>query len=40
MRGQMRELVLQTGISVDGYVAALDKSHPWNRGAETAATTL
>jgi dihydrofolate reductase len=30
----MRKLVLQTGISVDGYVAALDKSHPWNRGAD------
>jgi dihydrofolate reductase len=30
----MRKLVLQTGISVDGYVAALDKSHPWNRGVD------
>jgi len=28
----MRRLILQTGISIDGYVAALDKSHPW--GAE------
>jgi dihydrofolate reductase len=26
----MRRLILQTGISVDGYVAALDRSHPWN----------
>jgi dihydrofolate reductase len=25
----MRQLILQTGISIDGYVAALDKSHPW-----------
>jgi dihydrofolate reductase len=27
----MRRLILQTGISIDGYVAALDGSHPWNR---------
>jgi hypothetical protein len=25
----MRRLILQTDISIDGYVAALDKSHPW-----------
>jgi dihydrofolate reductase len=25
----MRRLILQTGISIDGYVAALDHSHPW-----------
>jgi dihydrofolate reductase len=25
----MRRLILQTGISIDGYVAALDGSHPW-----------
>ena len=25
----MRRLILQTGVSIDGYVAALDKSHPW-----------
>src|SRR5437762_12983667 len=25
----MRRLILQTGISIDGYVAALDRSHPW-----------
>src|SRR5207253_3218184 len=28
-RALMRRLILQTGISIDGYVAALDKSHPW-----------
>src|SRR5213075_936437 len=27
--GFMRRLILQTSISIDGYVAALDKSHPW-----------
>jgi hypothetical protein len=27
--GCMRRLILQTGVSIDGYVAALDKSHPW-----------
>jgi dihydrofolate reductase len=25
----VRRLILPTGISIDGYVAALDKSHPW-----------
>jgi hypothetical protein len=25
----MRRLIFQTGISIDGYVAALDRSHPW-----------
>jgi dihydrofolate reductase len=25
----MRQLILQTGVSIDGYVAALDGSHPW-----------
>ncbi len=25
----MRRLILQTGLSIDGYVAALDGSHPW-----------
>jgi dihydrofolate reductase len=30
----LRRLILQTGISLDGYVAALDRSHPWNRGAD------
>jgi dihydrofolate reductase len=28
----MRRLILQTGISIDGYVAALDGSHPWDDG--------
>ena len=28
----MRRLILQTSISIDGYVAALDRSHPWNEG--------
>ena len=28
----MRRLILQTSISIDGYVAALDRSHPWNDG--------
>jgi dihydrofolate reductase len=33
----MRRLILQTGISIDGYVAALDKSHPWgNEGDDSA----
>ena len=26
----MRRLILQTGLSIDGYVAALDRSHPWS----------
>src|SRR5438105_15113782 len=30
----MRRLILQTSISIDGYVAALDKSHPWSEGSE------
>ena len=25
----MRRLILQTGVSIDGYVTALDGSHPW-----------
>jgi dihydrofolate reductase len=28
----MRRLILQTGISIDGYVAAVDRSHPWDDG--------
>jgi dihydrofolate reductase len=28
----VRRLILQTGISIDGYVAALDGSHPWSEG--------
>src|SRR4051812_32735280 len=30
----MRRLILQTGVSIDGYVAALDRSHPWSDGRE------
>ena len=30
----MRRLILQTSVSIDGYVAALDKSHPWSEGSE------
>ena len=29
----MRRLILQTGVSIDGYVAALDGSHPWGDGS-------
>jgi hypothetical protein len=25
----MRKLVLQMGVSVDGFLAALDGAHPW-----------
>ena len=28
----MRRLILQTSLSIDGYVAALDGSHPWGEG--------
>src|SRR6266516_1059574 len=31
--GIMRRLILETSISIDGYVAALDKSHPWSEGS-------
>jgi dihydrofolate reductase len=30
----MRGLILQTSVSIDGYVAALDRSHPWSEGNE------
>ncbi len=33
----MRRLILQTGISIDGYVAALDRSHPWDDGGGNGA---
>jgi dihydrofolate reductase len=33
----MRRLILQTGISIDGYVAALDRSHLWSDGSEDEA---
>jgi dihydrofolate reductase len=29
----MRRLILQTGVSIDGFVAALDRSHPWGSTA-------
>jgi len=32
----MRKLILQTSVSIDGYVAALDGSHPWNDGGGEA----
>ena len=32
--GFMRRLILQTSVSIDGYVAALDRSHPWGDGGE------
>ncbi len=33
----MRRLILQTSLSIDGYMAALDGSHPWNDGSEDEA---
>ena len=33
----MRRLILQMGVSIDGYVAALDGSHPWGEGSEDEA---
>jgi dihydrofolate reductase len=33
----MRRLILQTSVSIDGYVAALDKSHPWGDDGEDEA---
>ena len=33
----MRRLILQTSISIDGYVAARDGSHPWGEGREDEA---
>jgi dihydrofolate reductase len=35
--GFMRRLILQTSVSIDGYVAALDGSHPWGDGREDEA---
>src|SRR5207244_4096155 len=32
-----RRLILQTSVSIDGYVAALDGSHPWGEGSEDEA---
>jgi dihydrofolate reductase len=34
----MRRLILQMGVSIDGFVAALDGSHPWGYEREDAAT--
>ncbi len=34
----MRKLILQMGVSIDGYVAALDGSHPWGYDYEHDAT--
>jgi hypothetical protein len=34
----MRQLILQMGVSIDGYVAALDGSHPWGYASEDEAT--
>jgi dihydrofolate reductase len=33
----MRRLILQTVVSIDGYVAALDGSHQWIDGSEDEA---
>src|SRR5947207_2320559 len=35
--GSMRRLILQTGVSIDRYVAALDGSHPWREASEDEA---
>jgi len=34
----MRRLILQMGVSLDGFVAALDGSHPWGYEREDPAT--
>ncbi len=34
----MRQLILQMAVSIDGYVAALDGSHPWGYANEDEAT--
>jgi dihydrofolate reductase len=34
----MRELVLQMGVSIDGYVATIDGAHDWGYDGEDAAT--
>src|SRR5437763_14688773 len=33
----MRRLILQTSVSMDGYAAALDGSHPWGEESEDEA---
>jgi dihydrofolate reductase len=35
----MRELVLQMGVSIDGYVATADGAHDWGYAGEDPATT-
>src|SRR5256714_9791089 len=37
-RGLMRRLIMQMGVSIDGFVAALDGSHPWGYEREDPAT--
>jgi hypothetical protein len=34
----MRELVLQMGVSIDGYVATVDGAHDWGYDGEDPAT--
>jgi dihydrofolate reductase len=34
----MRELVLQMGVSIDGYVATIDGAHDWGYDGEDPAT--
>jgi dihydrofolate reductase len=36
---EMRELVLQMGVSIDGYVATVDGAHDWGYHGEDPATT-
>jgi dihydrofolate reductase len=36
----MRRLILQMGVSIDGFVAASDGSHPWGYEREDPATKL
>jgi dihydrofolate reductase len=33
----MRRLILQTSVSIDGHVAALDGSHRWGEGSDDEA---
>jgi dihydrofolate reductase len=35
----MRELVLQMGVSIDGYVATVDGAHDWGYDGEDPAAT-
>jgi dihydrofolate reductase len=38
-RWHVRRLILQTSVSIDGYVAALDGSHPWQEAGGDDAVT-